>query len=175
MQPENRENEKPGWDTRAWLVGILGGIAGGSVTAWASYPPLVKRINAAMHHTGAADWISGTAGVLSLLVLPGVLSGMARRKTFLWGLLPLTLFLAAAEVEDTLENGISHLTTNLWPYLLVVGISLILSSGPVSLFRYKRASAQRKHAAVAASLSAQREAASVPQEGVWPPPPDYRQ
>ena len=127
-----------------------------------------------MHHA-VAVWISGTAGVISLLVLPGVLSGVARRRTFLWGLLPLTLFLAAVEAEDSVESGVSHLAANFWPTLLLSGIGLIVSSGPVSIFRYRRVLAQRRREAAVAALAAQREAASIHQEGVWPPPPDYRQ
>jgi len=158
--------EKGGWDTRAWLVGILGGMVGGSVTAWVNYPPFAGKINAVMHHAVAA-WISGAAAFLSLLVLPAMISGIARRRTFLWGLLPLTLFLTAVEAEDGVESGAGHLAANFWPALLLIGISLLVSSGPVSLFRYRREEA-------IAALAAQREAASIHQEGVWPPPPDYR-
>ena len=165
--------EKGGWDTRAWLVGILGGIAGGSVTAWVNYPPFAGKINAAMHHA-VADWTSGAAAFLSLLVLPAMISGIARRRTFLWGLLPLTLFLAAVEAEDGVESGAGHLAANFWPALLLIGISLLVSSGPVSLFRYRHVRAQRRREAAIAALAAQREAASIHQEGVWPPPPDYR-
>jgi len=173
MQSGKQGNQE--WDTRAWLVGILGGLVGGSVTAWVTYPPLERRIDAAMHFSSAADWISGVAGFLSLLVVPGIISGIARRRTLLWGLLPLTLFLVAVELEDGVENGVNHLTKNLWVALLVVGIGLFVSSGPVSLFRYSRARTRRKREAALASLVAQREAASIAQEGVWPPPPDYRQ
>jgi len=165
---------KQGWDTRAWLVGILGGLIGGSVMAWATYPPLVKRINAAAHSSSAAGWISGVMGVVTVLVLPGLVSGIARRRTFLWGLLPLTLFLAAVETEDWIENGWKSIAKDFWMSLLAIAICLIISSGPVSLLRYGRARAQRKRQAALASLVAQREAASIPQEGVWPPPPDYR-
>ncbi len=164
---------RQGWDRRAWLVGILGGLIGGSVMAWATYPPLVKRINAAMHFSSAAGWISGVMGVVTVLVLPGLVSGIARRRTFLWGLLPLTLFLAAVETEDWIENGWKSIAKDFWMSLLAIAICLIISSGPVSLFRYGRVRAQRKRQAALASLVAQREVASIPQEGVWPPP-DYR-
>lgn len=175
MAQEQQNGEgKQDWDTRAWLVGILGGVVGGSVTAWVNYPPFAGKINAVMHHA-VAVWISGAAAFLSLLVLPAVISGIARRRTFLWGFLPLTLFLAAVEAEDGVESGVSHLTANFWPALLVIGISLFVSSGPVSLFRSRHARAQRRREAAVAALAAQREAASIQQEGVWPPPPDYRQ
>jgi len=169
------QDSKHGWDTRAWLVGILGGILGGSVLACASYPPLIKQINAATHHADAAYWIRVVTGLLSILVLPGVVSGIARRRTFLWGLLPLTLFLAADDLKDRfLLHGPRQVAMTLWVSLLVIGICLIISSGPVSLIRYLRVRAQHRREAALASLVAQREAAMVPQESVWPPPPDYR-
>lgn len=167
-------SEKQGWDTRAWLVGTLGGIVGGSVTAWAYYPPLAARINTVAHSSSASKTICGIAALVSLLILPGFISGTAHRKPFLWGILPLTLFLAAVMVEDKVENGVIFLGTDSWPGLLVIGFCLLVSSGPVSLFRYRRARAQRKRKFALASLVAEREAASIPQEGIWPPPPDNR-
>jgi len=166
--------QKQGWDTRAWLVGIVGGAVGGNVMAWSTYPPLVRRINAATHSAAVAELISIVTGVVTVLVLPAVLSGIARRRTFLWGLLPLILFLAAVDSEDWLESGAGSVTKNFWGGLLAIGCCLLISSGPISLFRSGRARARRRQEAAAASLVAQREAASIPQHGVWPPPPDYR-
>ncbi len=163
-----------GWDTRAWLVGILGGAIGGSVMAWATYPPLARRINVATHSPNAADWISGAMGIITVLVLPGLVSGIARRRIFLWGLVPLTLFLLTVEAEDWIENGWKNVAKDWWLSLLAIGCCLLVSSGPVSLFRYRQVRARRRREAAFASLVAQREAASIPQEGVWPPPPDYR-
>ena len=42
QEKQDRVKEQD-WDTRAWLVGILGGMVGGSVTAWVSYPPFAGR------------------------------------------------------------------------------------------------------------------------------------
>lgn len=168
------QDAKQGWDTRAWLVGILGGVVSSIVSAWADYPPIARRLNPLLHIGSATYWISMIVGLLSVLVLPGVLSGIARRRSFLWGLLPLTLFLAAVIVEDWVENGAGRVLKGFWALLGGMGICLVVSSGPVSLFRYGRACARRRREAALASLIAQREAASVAQEGVWPPPPDYR-
>ena len=162
------------WDTRAWLVGMLGGIVGGCMTAWGTYPPLERRINATTHSPSASEWVSGVAGFLSLLILPGVVSGIARRRTFLWGLVPLALVIAALDLEDWVEKGAAHTASWFWPSLLIAVISLVLSSGPVSLFRWLRARARHRQEKAQAFVQAQREAASVPREGVWPPPPDYR-
>jgi hypothetical protein len=170
-------NGKQDWDTRAWLVGILGGVVGGGATAGALYPSFAGRIDAAAHSSGASDAIGGLAALVSLLVLPGLVSGIARRRTFLWGLVPLALFLVAVTTEKTITNGLSSLgNAKDWGMLLLVlGGCLLVSSGPVSLIRYGRVCARRRRDAAIASLVAQREAASIPQEGVWPPPPDYRQ
>lgn len=165
---------KQGWDTRAWLIGILGGVVGGSLTAWATYPPFVKPINAAFHSAAGSSWVSGCAGALSLLVLPGVLSGIAHRRTLLWGVLPLVLFLVAIDAEDWTENGFQSIAKDFWVSVFTLGGALLVSSGPVSLFRYGRVQTRRRREAALALLAAQREAASIPQEGVWPPPPDYR-
>ena len=165
------------WDTRAWLVGILGGMIGGSLTAWATYPSVQKRLNglpSPIFGGHAADVFSGITGVFSILVLPGLVSGLARRLTFLWGLLPLSLTLASTDLEDWIENGIKSVTNTGWESLAVFGGCWVLSSGPVSLIRWLRVRAARRHAALLASYQAQR-GASEPQEGVWPPPPEYRE
>lgn len=166
--------QKQGWDTRAWLISVLGGTVGGSVMAWSSYPPVVKHINAAVHSSSAAGWVFGVSFFFSLLVLPGVVSGIARRRTFLWGFLPLALGFAAVEMEDWAENGSKHVAQEFWGSLFAFTCCLLVSSGPVSLLRYGQARARRRREAAAAFLVAQREAASIPQRGVWPPPPDYR-
>ena len=158
------------WDTRAWVLGIVGGLVGGSLTGWFSYPPLVRKLHAAH----SAEWISGSAIVLTALVLPGLVSGLARRRTFLWGLVPLTLFLFAVDIEDWIESGVKNVAKDFWVSLAIVGGCLVISSGPVSLFRWLRARSQRRREAIVAFVQAQREAAAVPREGVWPPPPDYR-
>lgn len=168
------EQEKQGWDKRAWLIGILGGTICGSFAAWAGYTPIAQRLYAVLHLTNGARWVSGIAGFLSLLVLPGLLSGIARRRTFFWGILPLILSLVAIDAEDWVENGPKIVAQNFWVWLLIIGGCLLVSSGPVSLFRWLRTRAPRRREAAFAALEAQREAASIPQEGVWPPPPDYR-
>jgi len=169
--------QKQTWDTRAWLIGILGGSVGGSLTAWSTYPPIQKHLNSLPssligHHS--ADLISGVSGLLTLLVLPGLLSGIARRFTFLWGLLPLCLFLVSVDTEDWIENGIKDVTKDWWVSLAITGSCLLISSGPVSLIRWLRVRAVHRHQILLASYEAMRETAAVPQEGVWPPPPDYK-
>ena len=169
------QEPKQTWDTRAWLLGILGGTIGGSLAGWFSYPPIQKRFNNLPGHSWighhSADVISGASSLITLLVLPGLLSGLARRWTFVWGLLPLCLFFVSVELEDCFENGITRITSFWWELLVILAACLLVSSGPVSLIRWLRVRAARRQEAQWAAYQAMREAASVPQEGVWPPPP----
>ncbi len=166
------------WDTRAWLVGILGGGMSGSLAAFAVYPPILRRLdsfNAPFIGHQAAEVASVVFGLLGLLVLPGLLSGLARRMTFLWGLLPLCLVLTSVNLRKWYVNGTHQLMADWWLNLAVFGGCWVISSGPISLIRWLRVRAARRHAALLASYQAQRGAASGPQEGVWPPPPEFRE
>ena len=107
------QKPKPTWDTRTLLVGILGGIIGGSLTSWATYPSVQKRLDSLpspLFGSHTAEALSGITGVFSILVLPGLVSGLAKRWTLLWGLLPLSLILVCADLEDWIENGIKSVT-----------------------------------------------------------------
>lgn len=165
-----------GWDTRAWVLGIVGGLVLGSMTGWFNYPPLVQK----MHALGLplnTNWSNGVNGIgvtVGVLILPGVVSGLARRRTFFWGLVPLVLFLFANDVEDWFEGGIKAVTKDFWLSIAIIGGCLFVSSGPVSLFRWLRVRARRRREAAVAFVQAQQMAAAIPSEGVWPPPPDYR-
>ena len=170
--------QKHTWDTRAWLMGILGGAVGGSLAAWSVYPTSQNNLDA-LPHFAPPGYTNGQINSVSLnliiaLVLPGTLSGIARRRTFLWGLVPLTLSLAARDVEDWVESNF-HISWNhsLFSFMMF-GLCWVVSSGPVSLIRWLRVRAARRHAALLASYQVQR-GASEPQEGVWPPPPEYRE
>jgi len=163
---------KQDWDTRAWLIGILGGSLSAACFILSFSPRISARLNAVL--PDGQDWMGGLFGVLSLLLLPAVLSGISRRYTFLWGLVPLLLFLLCIEVAQAAFNNWQSIGGTFWPTLSMLGISWVVASGPVSLIRWIRARAVRRHQTLLASYEAMREAASVPQEGVWPPPPDYK-
>ncbi len=162
------------WDTRAWLLGILGGATGGSLAAWATYAPInnwLNRLPVSLSQTMTANIVSFLSLLFTILVLPGLLSGLARRWTFCWGLLPLSLVFF--DVEVWIVKGFKNIVGMAWSDLGIIAICLIVSSGPVSLFRWLRVRAARRHAALLASYRAARETGG-PQEGVWPPPPEHR-
>ncbi len=171
--------QKHTWDTRAWLIGIVGGAVIGSLAAWSVYPASQNKIDALPRFAPPGYTNGGitsvTLNIIMALVLPGLLSGIARRRTFLWGLVPLTLSLAARDVEDWAENSFHIVWNHSLFFLIMFGICWVVSSGPVSLIRWLRVLAIRRHAARLALILAQQQAASVPQEGVWPPPPERRE
>ncbi len=162
-----------GWDTRAWLVSLLGGTASVTCLVVSLSPRVGTRLNAVVPNS--SDWLDIVFAVLSVLLLPAVLSGIARRWTFFWGIIPLFLFLAAVCIKVELDHRWNSFSSAFWPILLVLGCAWVISSGPVSLIRWLRVRAARRHAALLASYQAQRGAASGPQEGVWPPPPEYQE
>ena len=170
------QKQRHTWDTRAWLVGTLGGAIGGSLASWATYSPIRNRLNSipTLFNYHTADVFTGVSAILTVFVLPGIISGLSRRFTFLWGMLPLSAFLVSVDLEDWVGNG-NDVTDFFWARLAFIFACLVISSGPVSLIRWLRVRATRRHAALLASYQAQRGAASVPQEGVWPPPPEYRE
>lgn len=163
--------QKQTWDTRAWLLGITGGGLCAGLFAVSFIPRVASRLNAAL--PDGQDWAGGLFGVLNLLLLPAVLSGISRRCTFFWGLVPLLLFLLCIEAAQAALNNWQSLGGTFWPTLSILGICWVISSGPVSLIRWLRVRAARRHAALLASYQVQRGATSEPQEGVWPPPPEY--
>lgn len=166
------EPQRQTWDTRAWLIGIPGGSLSVTCFALSFSPRIAAKLNAAM--PSGSDWFGGAAGVVTVLLLPALLSGIARRWTFFWGLIPLALLLVACGFIAQSSHSWKSLSSVFWSLLLFLGVGWIVSSGPVSLIRWLRVRAVRRHQATLASYAAMREAASVPQEGVWPPPPDYR-
>ena len=172
------QNQRQNWDTRAWLIAIVGGSLSGGISAWSGYPPIQRHLDSMPHFAfigrHSADVISGFFGFLSLLVLPGLLSGLSRKVTFLWGIVPLLLFLVSMDLEDWCESGLKSVVNFWWPSLAIAAVCWLISSGPVSLIRWLRVRAKRRQEAVLASYHAMREMAAVPHEGVWPPPPEYK-
>ena len=176
MTPMTQKQQKRDWDTRAWLLGILGGSMTGSLAVGAVYPPILRRLdsfNAPFIGHQTAEVASVVFGLLGLLVLPGLSSGLARRTTFFWGLLPLCLVLTSVSLRKWCVGGAHQLVVDWWINLAVFGGCWVISSGPISLIRWMRVRAARHHAALLASYQAQRGA--LPQEGAWPPPPEYRE
>jgi hypothetical protein len=168
---------KLGWDKRAWALGLILGNLCAIVGAWAGYPPIERALDQAfpiyllkMH---GGQFISTVFHVFCVVILPIAITALARRRTFLWGLLPLALFIFWLRAEGLVANGWTDLTSGFWLSFPDMGLLLLMTSGPVSLYRYSRVRAHRKDQAALDAYRAQQEAASIPQLGVWPPPPEY--
>ena len=170
------QDGKRGWDTRAWLLGLVGGAACGTIRLACDNARFAAMLNrhTASHLSGlpATQILLTLSASAGLIILPACVSGLARRFPFLWGLLPIvaTILPSAWVDQSRMRPG-----NALWVWFAAGIVFWLLISGPVSLFRHLRVRAGRRREAALAALVAQREAASIPQEGVWPPPPDYRQ
>ena len=171
------QKPKHTWDTRTLLVGILGGAIGGSLTIGAAYTPIHNWLNTfsvPLSPITAANIVRLFFLFFTPLVLPGLISGLARQWTFCWGLLPLSFFLVFFYLGSWIVKGFQSIVGTAWSDLGIMAICLLVSSGPVSLIRWLRVQAARRHTALMASHQAQSGAGSEPQEGVWPPP-EYRE
>ena len=146
--------------------------------AWSVYAPAQAWLDTAAH-TSVFGLKLGQAipivlGVITAIILPGLLSGFAKRWTFFWGLLPISLCVFIRDGEDWIESGFHEDVNNLWFSLILIGLCLLISSGPVSLYRWLRGRGKRHREAQARWIAAQQEAAAIPRDGVWPPPPDCK-
>ena len=163
---------KQTWDTRAWVVGVVGGGISAicyvaSVSVWVS-----AKLHLSFPNNNNAR--TQTFAILCFLLLPALVSGIARRRYFLWGLAPLFLCQVIAALGTKLEQGLVFGAGYFWHTQLILAGFWFASSGPVSLFRWLRVRAKQGKNARLALIAAQQQAASMPQEGVWPPPPEYR-
>lgn len=165
---------RPPWDKRAWLIGMAGsslcGLTHALGTAFLRNDP---SRSGSMHHSG---YLLATVATLTAnFALPAVMAVLSRRRFLLWGLLPPFVLAVWAITGHVLrgEFGLIHRDFVIIPFYVILSVMLV--SGPISAVRHFRARARLKRESALASLVARREAASVPQEGVWPPPPDYRQ
>ena len=164
-------------DRGIWLSAVIGGSISAPIAAWASFKPVANKINhlitAQIGRVSVSELLSVVFAAFCLLILPAVMSGIAKRWTFFWGLYPALSFCVWVNLEEWAEGGWKEVKSDfLISFLFSLGCVLILS-GPVSFFRWLHVRGKRRQAALLASYHAMREAASIPQEGVWPPPPDY--
>ena len=167
---------KHNWDTRAWLLGIVGGAVGGSLASAGSAIRLFKSASTTCRGIRGSDttapMLSAAHPASSLCwCCPACSAGWRGAGLFCGALCRFAYFSSPLSWKDCFENGITHLTSFWWELLVILAACFLASSGPVSLIRWQRGRAARRQEAQAAAYQAMREAASVPQEGVWPPPP----
>ena len=161
------QNGKQDWDKRAWVVGLASGSLCGIANT-------VSAISDKTFHSGS-DALGTTATLTANFVLPAVMALLARRRFLFWGLLPpLILVVWVIPARCVLgQFGQVHRDLVLIPVYVLLSVGLV--SGPISLVRSIRSRRKQRHIERLAAMKAQQEAASISQEGVWPPPPDYRE
>ena len=179
---------RSGWDRRTWVLGpVLSNLFGGAnYFCQQAGEDLIGR-----HHSYQTAYALRMSACLSawicFLVLPVLLSVIARKRSFLWGLLPLgtLLFWGRLVRPQTRLLSVSTDIGQLWdserfllyllhlPYdwprphvfneaLLFLLGCLLLTSGPISLLRWLLKRGERR----------QTVPVSIPKPGdVWPPPP----
>ena len=172
MATSQAQKPNSGWDTRAWLLGLVGGNICAPLYSASLYPP-TQRWLVRIGNAQFINVLGFVSALLGLLILPGLVSGLARRRPFLWGLLPLSCFWTWANVTEAAYWGWNALSDDFWTTTLACLGCLLASSGGVSLLRLRLRRRKEKRLRALAALEAQRQAAAIPQEGVWPPPPSY--
>jgi hypothetical protein len=169
-----KTSAKPGWDLRAWRVGLIFCLIGVGLTAVWTIPYFRD------HDIYDYEWadIAAPVGlILTFLVFPPILSGIARRRTFFWAYLPLIAFglwILIVNSPDLIRMFFSPETIpgdfaiNLLEIIGICAAIPFVTAGPVCLFRVFRRRANRKRQAKALAME---EAMHEVREGVWPPPP----
>ncbi len=156
-------------DRRALLIGTIGGLVFSGALAWTYYGPEWTVLDTTYGTQKATNGLM-LCTAFGCLGVPGVVSALARDRPFAWGLLPLGVFLAVIEVAQGTQSGWDSVFRTLPEIVLIAGICLLISSGPVTFAR--TVLDKRRQAAEEQARWEQRQAARRPPEEVWPPPPD---
>ena len=114
------------------------------------------------------------ATLVSNFVLPALMSAISLRRYLLWGLLPPIMLGLSAIGIHLVQHDFLTVRRDFIIIPAYILLSVLFISGPVSLVRFLMARSRRRRAAAQVDFQLQREAASLPQQGVWPPPPDYK-
>ncbi len=165
------KTQRPGWDTRTWAFGfVTGNVLGAALLALSNLG--AHSPQGPVRQTSLI--LFAVVFVLGFLAVPAVTSGLARRRTFLWGLLPLVLLVLWLMEIDRARNHMSNFSgTNWWILPTLLTLFWVISSGPVSFVRWLLRRARDRQAEALLLAERLRASSSAPQEGVWPPPPDY--
>lgn len=158
------------WDRRAWLIGLIasGVLFGLSVAA--RFAPVEALLSSVcpiyLWGDDTGGLISDGASLAVVVLLPGVLTVVARRRAFLWGALPLLvgeIFTAAEEISQH-KWGWLHFLSD-WGQLLPLIVLWFVSSGVGLVVRAVRHRRQKRAERLRVEA-----AAEEPSE-VWPPAP----
>lgn len=166
---KNQRLASTDWDTRTWILGISTSNALGLIYLYANLTSvgMGTKTSGFIFSKQAFNGLSMSATLISLFIVPAVLSAIARRRSLLWGFLPICTFFTYTLIESLLAGDVVTLQLDRWAVPVVGLASLILTSGSVSLVRLLlKPTAVTRVKEVSPMTSP-----STPSEVVWPPPP----
>lgn len=166
-----QQNAARGWAKRAWLIGLIGGNVAGLLYVIGNESRVAR-----IHLPHPEGWSAGSsttplviiAATLGQFLLPALLSGLTRRYTFWWSLVPIVLYNGWAFADTFTSAPFKDIDTFRLILLVRVPLALLVSSGPISLIRYLSGRGRQKQEA---ALQAAHSQTLPQQEGSWPPPP----
>ena len=145
---------KTPWYKQAWFLGLFLGNFAGLLLLCGSSPIPRRFLESAFPYTAfgyyTGDLLDFMGRVLGVLVLPAVLTCIARRFYAWWGLLPVSLFLLWIAAGNIVSHTLSSVFDPFWGIPVVALLFWIVSSLPLSLFRFLR---QRHRKTVTAFLN----------------------
>jgi hypothetical protein len=162
---------RPGiWDRRGWLIGLIAPCVLIGISSAARFSPVESFLSSVcpinLWGDDAGGLIGDGATIALFILLPGVLTVVARRRAFLWGALPLLvgeIFTAAEEIYQHEWDWLHSLYG--WGQLLPLIVAWFVSSGVGLVVRGMR------HRRMMRAKSKIVEAAAEGQSEVWPPAP----
>ena len=160
---ENRDRSRARWTL--WLV-----LLGGNLCGLASdYDALVSVLNRHPNPYGHITGLGVAAFLLGSLLLPGVVTGIAPRRPFLWGAVPLGLMFTWSLADRLVVYNGPGLASDFRENGIAAVILLLVVCGPISFIRLQRRRGREAQARRLADYQAWAQGAAEAQAGVWPP------
>jgi hypothetical protein len=158
----------PGLDRRALWLSVGGGSVTGLLFSWAYIQSSLTGQPLDQGLDGFGDAVEDLIGDL---VLPLLISLLARRRPFLWAVLGMAANLLWSVADRVVARNWAGLFSDLRTNALTGAVTLMLISAPISLVRYLL---RLRRERTAHALLAQRQAweSGSVQDGIWPPPPN---
>ncbi len=161
---ENRDRVRVRWTL--WLALIGGNLCGLA----ADYNALAGVLSRRPYQYGHNAGLEVAALLLGGLLLPGAVTGLAPRRPFLWGAVPLGLMFAWSLADRLVVFNGPGLASDFRENGIAAVILLLVVCGPVSFIRLQMRRGREAQARRLAEYQAWAQGAAEAQAGVWPPP-----